>query len=122
MAAVLTLAVGMAGVTSMFALIQGILLRPLPMPEPERLVAVWKELRADRRLRAGPCAPQSSTSFVSTSRVFARVAAVGYNDPSQAEVSDDSSAEFVYTARVTGDFFEVLGVRPLLGRVLTPRR
>ena len=46
-AAVLTLAVGIAGVTSMFALIQGILLRPLPMSEPERLVAVSKGFRAD---------------------------------------------------------------------------
>ena len=44
-AAVLTLAVGMAGVTSMYAVIQGVLLRPLPMPDPEQLVSVWKELR-----------------------------------------------------------------------------
>ena len=42
-AAVLTLAVGMAGVTAMFALIQGVLLRPLPMPEPDRLVTAWRE-------------------------------------------------------------------------------
>ena len=45
-AAVVTLAVGMAGVTAMFALIEGVLLRPLPMPEPDRLVTVWKEFRA----------------------------------------------------------------------------
>jgi hypothetical protein len=43
-AAVVTLAVGMAGTTSMFALIQGVVLRPLPVSDPERLVAVWKTL------------------------------------------------------------------------------
>jgi len=117
-AAVLTLAVGIAGVTSMFALIQGILLRPLPMSEPERLVAVSKGFRADSATR-WPMRAAELDIIRETSRVFARVAAVGYNDPSQAEVSDDSSAEFVSTVRVTGDFFEVLGVRALLGRVLT---
>ena len=46
LAAVLTLAVGMAGVTTMFALIQGVLLRPLPMPDADRLVVVSKEIAA----------------------------------------------------------------------------
>ncbi len=117
-AAVLTLAVGIAGVTSMFALIQGILLRPLPMSEPARLVAVSKGFRADSATR-WPMRAAELDIIRETSRVFAKAAAVGYNEPSQVEVSDDSSAEFVYTVRVTGDFFEVLGVRPLLGRVLT---
>ena len=118
-AAVLTLAVGMAGVTSMFALIQGVLLQPLPMPQPERLVAVWKELRATGTTHW----PLSAAEFHiirDEKRVFASVAAVGYNEPSQTEIVDGSSSEYIQTARVTGDFFEVLGAHPLLGRPLVP--
>ena len=119
-AAVLTLAVGMAGVTSMFALIQGVLLRPLPMSEPERLVAVWKELRTTGSTH-WPLNAAELDLIRDTKRVFADVAAVGYNEPSQAEVSDDSSTDFIDTARVTGDFFDVLGVRAFVGRTLNER-
>ena len=45
-AAVVTLAVGIAGTTAMFALVQGVLLRPLPVREQDRLLVAWKELRA----------------------------------------------------------------------------
>ena len=41
-AAVLTLALGIAGTTVMFALIQGVLLRPLPVHEQDRLIVAWK--------------------------------------------------------------------------------
>ena len=115
-AAVLTLAVGMAGVTAMFALIQGVLLRPLPMTEPERLVAVWKEPRS-----TGSHWPLTAAEFQlirEADQVFAGVAAVGYNDPGPTEVVDGTSTELIHTARVSADFFEVLGVRPFLGRVL----
>lgn len=108
-AAVLTLAVGMAGVTAMFALIQGVLLQPLPMTEPERLVAVWKEPRS-----TGSHWPLTAAEFQlirEAAQVFAGVAAVGYNDPGPTEVVDGSSTEFIHTARVSADFFEVLGVR-----------
>src|SRR5262245_66128470 len=44
-AAVLTLALGIAGTTVMFALIQGVLLRPLPVLEQSRLLVAWKEVR-----------------------------------------------------------------------------
>jgi len=44
-AAVVTLALGIAGTTVMFALIQGVLLRPLPVHEQDRLIVAWKEVR-----------------------------------------------------------------------------
>jgi putative ABC transport system permease protein len=117
-AAVLTLAVGMAGVTSMFALIQGVLLRPLPMPAPDRIVSVWKEHPTTRSAHW----PFNSAELVlirnAATHVFASVAAVGYNEPAQSEIVDESSATYINTARVSGDFFDVLGVRPFLGRTL----
>ena len=117
-AAVLTLAVGMAGVTSMFALIQGVLLRPLPMYEPDRLVVVWKEYQSTASMHWPFRSAEVALIRDGATHVFARVAAVGYNEPSQSEIVDETSAAYINTARVSGDFFDVLGVRPFLGRTL----
>ena len=116
-AAVLTLAVGMAGVTSMYAVIQGVLLRPLPMPDSEQLVSVWKELRTGST--HWPFRAAELALIRDGSRVLSSVAATGYNDPSPTEVVEGTSTGFIDTVRVTGDFFDVLGVRPVLGRTLT---
>jgi predicted permease len=117
-AAVLTLAVGMAGVTSMFALIQGVLLRPLPMPNPDRIVTMWKQHPTTGTARWPFHAAELVLIRAAATDVFAGVAAVGYNEPSQSEIVDKSSAAYINTARVSGDFFDVLRARPLLGRTL----
>src|SRR3954454_10429288 len=49
--AALTLALGIAGTTVMFALIQGVLLRPLPVRDQDRVVIAWKELRGSGSAR-----------------------------------------------------------------------
>jgi len=117
-AAVLTLAVGMAGVTAMFALIQGVLLRPLPMTEPDRLVKVWKEHRSAGSAHWPFSSAEVTLIRDSATHVFSGVAAVGWNDPLQSEIVEESSAAYITTARVSGDFFDVLGVRAVLGRTL----
>jgi len=116
-AAVLTLAVGMAGVTTMFALIQGVLLRPLPMQDADRLVVVTKEIQATG-MKHWPFSRAEVNLIRDQSAVLEHVAAVGYNEPSQTEAMDDVATDVLQTARVTGDFFEVLGVRPFVGRAL----
>jgi len=118
-AAVSTLAVGMAGVTAMFALIQGVLLRPLPMPAPDRIVTAWKEHPSTASARLPFHSAELALIRNAATHVFAAVAAVGYNEPSQSEIVDESSAAYINTARVSGDFFDVLGVPPFLGRALT---
>src|SRR4029453_5769587 len=45
-AAIVTLALGIAGTTVMFTLVRGVLLRPLPVRDQERLIVAWKELRS----------------------------------------------------------------------------
>jgi putative ABC transport system permease protein len=117
-AAVLTLAVGMAGVTAMFALIQGVLLRPLPMPDPDRLVTVWKEHQSTAAAHWPFSSAEVRLIQEGASQVFTRVAAVGWNDPLQSEIFEESSAAYITTARVSGDFFDVLGAGALLGRTL----
>jgi putative ABC transport system permease protein len=120
MAAVLTLAVGMAGVTAMFALIQGVLLRPLPMPEPDRLVTIRKEHPSTGSVSWRFSSAEVTLIRDASARVFAGVAAIGYSEPSQLEIVEESSAAYINGARVSGDFFDVLGPPALLGRTLNP--
>ena len=117
-AAVLTLAVGIGGTTAMFALIQGVLLRPLPVPRQGRLVLAWKAL---------PAAGSAHWPFRATeidviskeSRVLESVAGVSYYDhPSPFAAVENGSASSISGAAVAGDFFRVLGVEPILGRAL----
>lgn len=117
-AAVLTLAVGMTGSIAMFAIVEGILLRPLPVRDQARLFVGWRAL-PEAGGRHWPFQATGLDLLRHESRLLEGVAGVGYNDPVQMAVSEGGAAAFVRTARVTGEFFNVLGVQPLLGRGLT---
>jgi predicted permease len=117
-AAVLTLAVGIAGTTAMFALIQGVLLRPLPVRDQERLMVAWLELRS-----ASPGQWLFRLSDIDVlreeSQTLESVAGVGYNGAIPVVAFENGSPAYVDAAAVTGDFFAVLGIEPILGRALT---
>ena len=117
-AAVLTLAVGIAGTTVMFALIQGVLLRPLPIAEQDRVVVAWKDM---------PAAGYSHAAFGdleieavrADGRLFERVSSVTANGASPWLVIEDGVSSHVTGALVGGEFFDVLGIAPVLGRLLS---
>src|SRR5687768_6346520 len=116
-AAVLTLAIGMAGATVMFTLIRGILLRPLPLPDEDRLVVSWRvapEGPTHVPYRAGDV-----EEIGRASRLFTGVAGVGYNGAWDQVWADGGSAFTARTAVVMGSFFAVTGATPVLGRALT---
>ena len=116
-AAVLTLAIGMAGATVMFTLIRGILLRPLPVPDEDRLVVSWRV--APEGPTHVPYRADDAEEIGRTSRLFAGVAGVGYNG-AWDQVWADGGAEFTArTAVVMGRFFALTGAIPVLGRALT---
>jgi putative ABC transport system permease protein len=117
-AAVFTLAVGIAGTTVMFALIHGVLLRPLPVREQDRLVVAWKELRTGA---AGhwPYRAGEIVEIARSARLLDRVAGVGYNGATPFVGIENGSASYINGASVTGRFFDVIGVEPVLGRALT---
>ncbi len=116
-AAVLTLAVGIAGTTIMFALIQGLLLRPLPVHDQNRLLVAWKELRSSGFAHY-PFDVREIDVLGRESRVLEGVAGVDYNGAQAFVAVEGDSATFVQGVAVTGDFFGVLGTRALLGRTL----
>jgi predicted permease len=117
-AAVFTLAMGIAGTTVMFALIQGVLLRPLPVREADRLLVAWTKVRTTGAAH-WPFRAADIDVIARESRVLESIAGISYYDPSPVVAVENDSASTISGAAVAGDFFRVIGVPPLLGRVLS---
>jgi putative ABC transport system permease protein len=109
--AVLILAVGIGATTAIFSAMRAVLLRPLAFPEPDRLVRVFSVVRGHQ----STVSPPDFTDWHDQSTAFAGLAAI--NEGSFA-LTGDGPAEQVPGATVTGDFFGVMRVTPLLGRAL----
>ena len=112
--AVLTLALGIGITAAVFSVVDGVLLRPLPYPAPERLVEL-KERNAD-----GSGTDFAGANFYdvrATSRTLARVAAYG-GELTTVLGADEALRTGV--AYITRDFFEVLGAPPARGRTVAP--
>jgi putative ABC transport system permease protein len=115
MAAIATLSIGIGATTAIFSIADAALLNPLPFPNPERLVTLNEivPLIADRPIRLP--APHL-VEYASQSRSFD---AVGGWTPRTFEVSGDRESERIQGARTTASLFDVLGVRPALGRTFS---
>lgn len=116
-AAVLTLAIGIAGPTVMFALIEGVLLRPLAVLQQDRLLVAWKEVRSSGSARY-PFGNTEIESVAEASQLLENAAGVGRHGGYRAAVVENGVADYVTVSLVTGGFFDVLGVRAFLGRTL----
>ena len=115
MVALLTLALGVGANTAVFSLINGLLLRPLPVPHSEQL-AVLRMNEDDARPEYSFCTP-FLRSLEKRHEVFANVFA--YN-PDTLQVKGRSGSENIQGMLVSGQFFQALETPPLLGRYLTP--
>jgi putative ABC transport system permease protein len=112
--AVFTLALGIGANTAIFSVVNAVLLRPLPYPEPGQLAQL---LRAERSGK--PSAIIGSTGFAEVkgqSQSLARVAAYSGGDMT---LTGAGPAERVVSGAVTADFFPLLGVQPAWGRNFT---
>jgi putative ABC transport system permease protein len=108
--AVVTLALGIGANTAMFSVVNAVLLRPLPFPEPERLMLV------DGKGVNNFAAPDFR-DLATQSHSFAQV---GAYTTATFNLSGGSEPERVNGARVSVSLLPALGVEPLLGRNLTP--
>src|SRR5437016_1039887 len=111
-------AVGIGATTAMFSVTNGVLLKPLPIEEQQRLVLIYMEAPRDKSLR--PFAVRDLTALRERSRVFAGVAGVQYDGAFPYVMQDGDRAFSVMTSMVSGEFFRVLGVRPAAGRLIEP--
>ena len=114
---VFTLSIGIAGTTAMYALVQGVLLRPLPVADQSRLFVAWREVRAGGANHLPFFVPEVD-AIREASRTLAGVAGVLFQGAGPFVAVENGSASYVNTVSVTGDFFKVVGVEPLLGRTL----
>jgi predicted permease len=108
----LTLAVGIGANTAVFTVVESVLLKPLPYPHPEQLIAVWLKAPGINlpRLSLSP-----STYFVlhEQNRSFQNI---GLFDSDSASVTGVSEPEQVSALDVTEDTLQTLGIPPMLGR------
>lgn len=110
--ALLTLAIGIGATTEIFSAVNAVVLRPLPLPAPERLVSVYEDYRG----RPGAVSAGNYTDVKGSAPSFESLTAIQY---SSFNISRNESAERVFGARVTASFFGVFGVAPALGRAFT---
>jgi predicted permease len=112
--AIATLALGIGANTAIFSVVRGILLRPLPYTEPERIVQVWETSERQGQLREEiPFAPPVFRDWRDQNRTMEAMAA--YSDWT-FNSSGGETPERLRAALVSADFFKLLGVRPLIGR------
>lgn len=117
-AAVSALALGIAATTVMFALIQGVLLRPLPVQEQDRLILSWREAPTTGSALY-PFGDVEIDVIARDSQLLESAAGVTRNGVRRAVVSDGIASSYANVGLVTGGFFEVLGARAVLGRRFT---
>ena len=115
-AAALTLALGMSANTVMFSVLNTVLLRPLPYPQPDRLVQIW-ETDARRGDMHGVVSPYNFLDWRSQSQTFEQMATYEY---SSVVLTGQKSPARLSTLFVTASFFDVLKVSPLKGRTFLP--
>ena len=113
--AVLTLAIGIGANTAIYSVIEAVLLRQLPFGSPDRLV--WLNGRFPRSDEAG-VSPPDFRDYRAGNRTYDRLAAMGYA-PNPSNLSGDKP-EQVLTTIASANFFDCLGVHPLLGRDFVP--
>jgi putative ABC transport system permease protein len=110
-----TLALGIGASTAIFSMVNGILLRPLPLPDPDRLVYA-SEIQVNKKSR--PISTSVPNYFDWRERVHAFETLALSNESAQTLTGIDQ-ARRIRALRITGNFFRAIGVRPALGRDLT---
>jgi putative ABC transport system permease protein len=110
---ILTLAIGIGANAAIFSAVRAVLLRPLPYPQPERLVQIYSTTQARPGGPGGAASPPDFVDWRTQSTSFAEMAAI---NAGAIPWSGHGAAEQVPYAMVTGGFFNVMGVHALVGR------
>jgi len=113
--ALTALALGIGANTAIFSAVEGVLLRPLPYADPSRLVMLWEDASYLGFSRNNPAAG-NYVDWRAQNQVFTDMAAMRY---SNAAFNGDQAPEQALGRGVTPNFFDVLGVQPVVGRPFT---
>ncbi len=110
---VLTLALGIGATTAIFSLVEGILLRPLPFSDPDRLVLLGDHLGDNAST------PVTAREIGTYSNATSAFSSLGAYTAASYELSGGGTPEEINGARFTAGVFPTLGVRPILGRIFS---
>ncbi|HWW77809.1 MAG TPA: ABC transporter permease, partial [Pyrinomonadaceae bacterium] len=114
--AVGALALGIGANTAIFSVVNSVLLRPLPYPQPEQLVQLW-ESRPRMNMTRSAVGPHEFLAWAERSQSFKQLAA---NDVTEYNLTGRGEPERVTAALVTASYFPLFGVNPLHGRAFLP--
>ncbi|HLG96847.1 MAG TPA: ABC transporter permease [Bryobacteraceae bacterium] len=112
-----SLAIGLGASLAIFTIADNLLIRPLPYRDAARLVMVWEANPTIANVERNVASPANFLDWRSQNDVFERLAAV--SPVRSAVLVENGRSEEFGSQSVTADFFPLLGVRPLLGRLFT---
>jgi predicted permease len=113
---VVTIALGVGASTALFAVVDAVLLRPLPLPDAARLVRIYDTNLANGVERTGV----ASGNVLDWRRRATRLRGLAGHYTMGRTLTVGADSEVVLSAQVTEDFFPVLGVAAAVGRTFTP--
>jgi putative ABC transport system permease protein len=113
--AVLTLALGIGANTAIFTVVNAVLLRPLPFPEPDRLVRVWESSPTGNQRNVVD--PFNFLTWRDRTRGFEQMAAI---DAWTSNITGGGEPLAVHGMRVSPAFFSILRASPFMGRAFNP--
>src|SRR4051794_17302701 len=116
--ALATLGIGIGLSIAVFTVAHAMLLRPLPVPDQDRLVVLWGT--ASDRPFDYPLGLADGHEFTRGTHTLERAALFLYNGAGPVPIEDGEQVTRLNRALVSGAFFEVLGALPVLGRALRP--
>ncbi|HJQ32684.1 MAG TPA: ABC transporter permease [Pyrinomonadaceae bacterium] len=114
--AVVALALGIGANTAIFSVVNSVLLRPLPYPQPEQLVQLW-ESRPRMNMTRAAVGPHEFLAWAERSQSFKQLAAA---DSAEYNLTGRGEPERVTAALVSASYFPLFGVNPLHGRAFLP--
>ena len=109
---VLTLALAIGANTAVFSAVHSVLIRPLPYPDPDSLVMLWEKREAEGVMKNSV----SAADYLDWSRTSQSFTAMAAQTEVTADLTGEGDPEKLPLAAVSWPFFEVFGLRPLLGR------
>jgi predicted permease len=112
--AILTLALGIGANTALFSVVNGVLLRPLPYPQPDRIVAISEKTANFERSSI------SYPNFLDWQRANSTFSSIAAYRSDDFSITGRGETERVRIGMVSAGFFEILGVTPTRGRLFTP--
>ncbi|HET9180657.1 MAG TPA: ABC transporter permease, partial [Candidatus Angelobacter sp.] len=114
-AAVLTLALGIGADTAIFSVVNGVLLNPLPYPHADRIISLFDEYP---QFKTGSISYPNFLDWQRMNRSFSAIAAYRAQD---YNLSGRGQPEHLQGEMISAGFFEILGVKPVLGRTFNKK-